>query len=183
MAKDTEIGKAVREAREGRGMTQAEVALAMAEGGHGKWSQSTVWSVEKGDRPLRLAEGEDLARILGVGGPGAFLEPGRVRNARAALGALRSDGMALAFAAVRYEESQMTADDFFYRTGLKPADYADPAGMDLYMLERGAVALVAAALEGADGPLGMDFVPGAGDRVAVSVPLWDPGVTDERPEA
>lgn len=29
-----------------------------------KWSQATVWAVEKGDRPLRLAEANDLAAIL-----------------------------------------------------------------------------------------------------------------------
>ena len=29
-----------------------------------KWSQATVWAVEKGDRPLRLAEANDLGAIL-----------------------------------------------------------------------------------------------------------------------
>lgn len=29
-----------------------------------KWSQATVWAVEKGERPLRLAEAEDLVSIL-----------------------------------------------------------------------------------------------------------------------
>lgn len=33
--------------------------------GH-KWSQSTVWSVEKGTRPLRLVEAQSLAEIFGV---------------------------------------------------------------------------------------------------------------------
>ena len=32
-----------------------------------RWAQATVWNVEKGERPLRLAEAEDLASILGVG--------------------------------------------------------------------------------------------------------------------
>jgi hypothetical protein len=31
-----------------------------------KWSQATVWSVEKGERPLRLAEAEDIRVILGT---------------------------------------------------------------------------------------------------------------------
>lgn len=31
-----------------------------------KWAQATVWNVEKGERPLRLAEAEDVADILGV---------------------------------------------------------------------------------------------------------------------
>lgn len=30
-----------------------------------KWSQATVWSIEKGERPLRLAEAEALADVLG----------------------------------------------------------------------------------------------------------------------
>lgn len=44
--------------------SQQSVADAMRERGH-KWSQSTVWSVEKGDRPLRFTEAQDLIRILG----------------------------------------------------------------------------------------------------------------------
>lgn len=31
-----------------------------------KWSQATVWSVESGKRPLRLAEAQDVASILEV---------------------------------------------------------------------------------------------------------------------
>jgi hypothetical protein len=37
-----------------------------------KWSQATVWSVERGDRPLRLAEAEDLAGVLGVSSASDF---------------------------------------------------------------------------------------------------------------
>ncbi len=37
----------------------------MREMGH-KWSQATVWAVEKGDRALKLAEAQDLAEVLGV---------------------------------------------------------------------------------------------------------------------
>ena len=46
-----------------RGKSQKEVADDMRERGW-KWSQATVWSVEKGERPLRLAEAVDLAVIL-----------------------------------------------------------------------------------------------------------------------
>lgn len=43
----------------------SQVALAEQMKARGwKWSQSTVWSVEKGDRPLRLREAVDLAQIL-----------------------------------------------------------------------------------------------------------------------
>lgn len=44
-------------------MSQAELAAHMKDLGW-KWSQSTVWSIERGDRPLRLAEAEDLLPIL-----------------------------------------------------------------------------------------------------------------------
>jgi hypothetical protein len=45
--------------------TQQAVANAMRDRGH-KWSQSTVWSVEAGERPLKFAEANDLAQILGI---------------------------------------------------------------------------------------------------------------------
>lgn len=45
--------------------TQQDVAGAMRSAGY-KWSQATVWSVEKGERPLKLAEAEDLAKIMGT---------------------------------------------------------------------------------------------------------------------
>ncbi|MBT1001177.1 helix-turn-helix domain-containing protein [Paenarthrobacter sp. DKR-5] len=46
-------------------MSQQALAEAMRARGW-KWSQATVWSVEKGERPLRISEGIDLAAILGV---------------------------------------------------------------------------------------------------------------------
>jgi transcriptional regulator with XRE-family HTH domain len=46
-------------------MTQKALADAMKIRGW-KWSQATVWSVEKGDRPLRLTEAVDVATILEV---------------------------------------------------------------------------------------------------------------------
>jgi len=45
--------------------SQQSVADAMRERGW-KWSQATVWGVEKGERPLRLAEATDLAEVLGI---------------------------------------------------------------------------------------------------------------------
>jgi hypothetical protein len=46
-------------------MTQQALANEMRERGH-KWSQATVWSVEKGERPIRLTEAVDVAEILGL---------------------------------------------------------------------------------------------------------------------
>ena len=60
---DKRIGEAVLTER-GR-MTQQAFADAMRERGH-KWSQATVWSVEKGERPLRLSEAASVAEVLGV---------------------------------------------------------------------------------------------------------------------
>jgi hypothetical protein len=45
--------------------SQQDVADAMRAAGY-KWSQATVWAVEKGERPLRLAEAESLAEVLGT---------------------------------------------------------------------------------------------------------------------
>ena len=45
--------------------TQQALATTMRKLGH-KWSQATVWSVEKGDRPLRLTEADSLAQIFKI---------------------------------------------------------------------------------------------------------------------
>jgi hypothetical protein len=52
--------------------TQQAVADEMRQRGW-RWSQATVWSVEKGDRALRLAEAEDLAAVLGTVSVHSFL--------------------------------------------------------------------------------------------------------------
>lgn len=46
-------------------MSQKELAAKMRPLGW-KWSQATVWSIEKGERPLRLTEAEDVCQVLGV---------------------------------------------------------------------------------------------------------------------
>lgn len=62
MSMDQQIGRNLARLR--GGMTQQELASKMKALGH-KWSQSTVWAVEKGDRPLRLAEATSLGSALG----------------------------------------------------------------------------------------------------------------------
>lgn len=47
-------------------VTQKELAERMKSRGW-KWSQATVWTVETGERPLRLAEAQDIAEILDLG--------------------------------------------------------------------------------------------------------------------
>jgi hypothetical protein len=52
--------------------TQQAVADEMRRRGW-RWSQATVWSVEKGERALRLAEADDLAAVLGTVSVHSFL--------------------------------------------------------------------------------------------------------------
>lgn len=47
-------------------MSQDALAEKMRSLGH-KWSKATVWSVEKGERPLKLSEAMDLCTILSTG--------------------------------------------------------------------------------------------------------------------
>ncbi|MBE1876121.1 helix-turn-helix domain-containing protein [Myceligenerans pegani] len=61
--RDTHIGKNLAAHRGVR--SQTELARAMRNRGW-KWSQSTVWAIEKGDRPIKLAEAVDLADELHV---------------------------------------------------------------------------------------------------------------------
>ncbi|MCF3137668.1 helix-turn-helix domain-containing protein [Paenarthrobacter sp. AR 02] len=60
---DAIIGKNLVRLRGDR--SQQEIADGMRHVGW-KWSQATVWSVEKGERPLRLAEALSLAKLLFV---------------------------------------------------------------------------------------------------------------------
>lgn len=61
MTTDEQIGKNLAVLR--GEMSQKDLADTMRKRGF-KWSQATVWSVEKGERPLRLAEAEQLADLL-----------------------------------------------------------------------------------------------------------------------
>jgi CRISPR/Cas system-associated exonuclease Cas4 (RecB family) len=67
---DRQIGRTMAILRGDK--TQQAVADEMRMRGW-RWSQATVWSVEKGERPLRLAEAEDLAEVLGTVSVHSFL--------------------------------------------------------------------------------------------------------------
>lgn len=58
---DEQIGKNLTMLR--GDMTQAELAGKMRSLGY-KWSQATVWAIEKGERTLKLTEAIDLANIF-----------------------------------------------------------------------------------------------------------------------
>jgi hypothetical protein len=63
MANDAEIGRNVTRLRGGG--SQKDLADAMRKKGF-RWSQATVWAVEKGERPLRLTEAEALGQVFGI---------------------------------------------------------------------------------------------------------------------
>ncbi len=60
-------------------MSQKELAERMRDLGW-KWSQSTVWSIEKGERPLRLAEAQDLLPIFDLVSIHELIGPSWDRN-------------------------------------------------------------------------------------------------------
>lgn len=65
---DRRIGERVARARADKGLTQAAVADAMRDANdEHRWSQTTVWSIERGDRSLKANEIGDLSRIIGGG--------------------------------------------------------------------------------------------------------------------
>lgn len=61
--RDARIGRSLVEIR--GTMSQADLASRMRGRGY-KWSASTVWAIEKGDRPLKLTEAVDVLEILGI---------------------------------------------------------------------------------------------------------------------
>lgn len=62
--RDEQIGRNLAALR--GDVSQKELATRMKRFGW-KWSQATVWTVESGERPLRLAEAQDIAEILELG--------------------------------------------------------------------------------------------------------------------
>lgn len=59
--RDRQIGQNLQQLR--GDMSQAALAEKMREYGF-KWTQATVWSIEKGERPLRLTEAEAVADVF-----------------------------------------------------------------------------------------------------------------------
>ncbi|WP_346922120.1 helix-turn-helix domain-containing protein [Glutamicibacter creatinolyticus] len=60
---DVSVGANLKEFR--GSMPQAELARRMTDRGF-KWSQATVYEVERGGRPLKLSEALELAEVLGI---------------------------------------------------------------------------------------------------------------------
>lgn len=121
--KDELIGRNLTELR--GELSQAEIAKAMREKGH-KWSQATVWAIERGERPLRLSEADDLRVILGrdsFQGAAEFLAPTEEMHIVARLGAVASAEKNFRDATERYllalDELAETADLVADKPGAK----------------------------------------------------------------
>jgi transcriptional regulator with XRE-family HTH domain len=89
-------------------LSQADLAKAMKEHGF-KWSQATVWAIEKGDRPLRLAEAQHLAEILKlrrIEGASVFLQSEATASLREAIDPVIKAHSAMEDAIKAYLEAQ-----------------------------------------------------------------------------
>lgn len=82
--RDINVGKNLARYRGSR--TQQAIADAMRERGW-KWSQATMWSIEKGDRPVRLVEAVDLAVVLQISIEDLLARPSVAQSARDAIDA------------------------------------------------------------------------------------------------
>ena len=96
---EKEIGKIVRGSREECLMSQAGLATAMRERGF-KWSQATVWSVETGERQLRLTEASVVAELCGFD-PVMFFGNNESTQANGRFAEGVRHGMELSIAAIR----------------------------------------------------------------------------------
>src|SRR5688572_15963772 len=112
--RDQQIGQAVRDLR--ADMSQDALAESMSEMGHDKWSQSTVWSVERGTRPLRLAEAESLARLFNVDVSRLLGDPVE-RMLIGALDGARASYFRLARAALEFRSHQLGLLETFKMSG------------------------------------------------------------------
>lgn len=67
LEEEQRFAESVRTLRERNGWSQGELARQMAALGWENYSQMTVRRTEKSERPIRLAEALDLARLFSVG--------------------------------------------------------------------------------------------------------------------
>ena len=64
-AEESQFAENVQRLREDRGWSQGELARRMVADGWEGFHQTTISRIEKGQRPVRLAEARGLARVLG----------------------------------------------------------------------------------------------------------------------
>lgn len=144
---DKSIGENVARLRGDR--SQQLVADEMRSRGY-DWSQATVWSVEKGRRPLRFAEAAQLADILDVTVTDLLPEEkfrGR-RDLMRALGDLAKSKSQLYENAARYTVQRAEAQRLLAELELEPGDVAAPwFTTGLQMIELNAAEHAELALE------------------------------------
>lgn len=63
---DVVIGRNLAKLRQKAGQTQEDLAKKMRSLYGFKWSKATVWSIEAGERPLKLTEAKDAVTCLGL---------------------------------------------------------------------------------------------------------------------
>lgn len=126
---DAEVGANMLRLRERAGLTQKELGDQMRTLGH-KWSQATVWSVEKGERPLRLTEAASLSLIFNED-VGALMLRADEGQARAIVEAAHmAEERLRAFEADFIRKATITAntlDDILERGGRIGPEYASEA--------------------------------------------------------
>lgn len=79
-AEESQFIENVQRLREAKGWSQGELARQMANDGWDGFHQTTISRIEKGQRPIRLAEARALARILGSQ-VGLMIAPAREADA------------------------------------------------------------------------------------------------------
>ena len=114
---DEQIGRNLAQLR--GDMSQKDLAAEMRKRGW-KWSQATVWSIEKGERPLRLAEAQDIVALMEADLWLLTLEEATVRAAR------RAQRVELAEAALKEAIREFDEARYFLALELDQAttDYA-----------------------------------------------------------
>lgn len=164
-SRDEQIGEAVRELR--GEMSQDALAESMRVSGHPKWSQSTVWSVERGTRPLRLTEAETIAELFRH--PlDELLAPADMRLITHHRRQVGERGLRLAFAALDMKAAQEGLMRALEKAG---RDLDDP-DLDFQPHEKARATLTpdqvaAAALAEDGGAVGLRFKLGDDDEIVV----------------
>lgn len=150
---DGRIGETLRVLR--GDVSQAELAEKMVERGFPKWSQSTVWTIEKGTRPLRLSEAKVLTEILGCS-LNALLDAPEVQKVEKALWTLYGAATTLGTAVIEYQQAREDALICVAKHG-EPQNPSLPLGHMRFWLESSASEAVADVEKGGDGELRLIF--------------------------
>lgn len=126
-----------------------------------KWSQATVWSVEKGERPMRLTESIDIAQILGVDVLDMISTPSEALF-RVALSKIADARERLENAAMEYEQYQFVLAAAAENATLSDAQQAQTRSW-LSLSPTGVVEEVRIGEKGAGGKMNIEKDPVTGE--------------------